>query len=195
MIRFFAALCKTTLKSLSDDDIFHESIRRFNPSTRRCPKCGAKEKLSFHSRYTRNLVSVNEKGISESKVSPARYECGSCRRTHALLPANIIPYSPYSLRFKLTVLAAYFERDYTVVEICNRFGIALSTLYEWKRWFLEHKALWLGALTDLKTSSLTFTRSLLTSTRLGHSLHEFYSLFSYSFMQAHKPKMTRTHPP
>jgi len=195
MIRFFAALCKTTLESLSDDDTFNVSTTRFNPNTRRCPKCGTKGKLSYHSKYTRDVVSINDNDIVESKVSPPRYECGSCVRTHALLPANIIPYSPYSLRFKLTVLIAYFERGCTVVEICGRFGIAVSTLYEWKRWFLEHKALWLGALADLKTLPLAFARNLLTSTRLGHELHDFFSRFSYSFMQTHRSKATRAHPP
>lgn len=79
-------------------------------------------------------------------VTVQRYRCGSCGHTHALLSSALVPYSSYSLRFILSVLRAYFLRTDTVAGICERVGIAISTLYRWKKLFLTHKQLWLGVL-------------------------------------------------
>jgi transposase-like protein/ribosomal protein S27AE len=195
MIRFFAALRKTELKHLSDEDTFERTAGSFNHYSERCPNCGAKGKLSFHSKYTRYIISINENDIKESNVSLSRYKCQSCGATHALLPANIIPYSSYCLRFKLTVLAAYFERNMTVVAICDRYGVAISTLYAWKRLFMEHKSLFLGALADLGVSPLVFARELISSTQLARDLSGFASRLAFSFMQGNEVKKTQSHPP
>lgn len=113
--------------------------------------------------------------------------CGSCGHTHAILPDEIIPYSTYSLRFILRVLAAYYLGSQTVEELCQRYAISASMLYEWKRLFLEHKEMWLGVLEDGETDPAGFIRRLFTladySTGFGKP---FYLKTARSFLQRHR---------
>jgi hypothetical protein len=149
----------------------------------KCPRCGACGKLSSYGDYSRNLVSYKDGVTIESSVSPLRFECASCGTTHALLPDILIPYSPYSLRFKFSVLIAYFEKDSTVAAVCNRFGIAVSTLYSWKERLLEHKELLLGILASREESAIAFLRSLFGAACFSDHLRSFFHRHAFSFMQ------------
>jgi transposase-like protein len=197
MIRLFAALCKSTLEHLSDETTFQDATDGFKHYfySGHCPRCGAKGKLTPYGHYFRNLVTSNGNNVNESRISPVRFECRSCGKTHALLPGNIIPYSPYSLRFKLTVLIAYFERTVTVVAICEQFGIAVSTLYAWKHLLLEHRELLLGVLLSLKTPALAFLRKLFASDSLSDILGGFFDRYGFSFLQNRPALATRSCPP
>jgi len=183
MIRLFKSLCKSMLEKLSDEAIFQEATDGFNYHNERCPNCGAAGKLSPYGEYFRNLVSHNGEKIVESSVEALRFECASCGKTHALLPDIIVPYSQYSLRFMLTVLVAYFERNTTVMAVCTYFGIAVSTLYAWKHRLLEHKNLLLGILESLKEPVQVFLQGLFDSMRLSEQLSDFFCRYAFSFMQ------------
>jgi len=201
MIRYFVELCKQKLESLSDETIFHDSTSGFNCYGKKCPKCGATGTLSPYGDYPRYLISFKGGKIIESLVKPLRFECKpggtthGCGTTHALLPDVLVPYSPYSLRFMLTVLIAYFERDTTVVAICKRFCIAVSTLYVWKARLLEHKALLLGELMSRKKPALAFIHNLLGSDCLSDHLSGFFHRYDFSFMQDRLQVATRSVPP
>jgi transposase-like protein len=195
MIRLFSALCKATLEHLSDDAIFNDSTASFRHYAERCPACGSVGKLSTYGDYSRGLVSVENRKVVDSRIQPLRFTCSSCNITHALLSGNLIPYSPYSLRFMLTVLIAYFERTTSIVALCAHFGIAVSTLYAWKHRLLEHKELLLGALASQRESALNFLRGLLASDRIAAQLGDFFGRFGFSFMQNRPQSTTRCHPP
>ncbi len=196
MIRLFTAFCKLILNNLSqedaltEEDVFLSETRAFNPISASCPFCGAPGKLTEYSQYDRNLVYYEDGQISVKTVSPLRFKCASCNRTHALLPDIIIPYSPYSLRFKLSALIAYFERDTTVVAVCERFGIAVSTLYSWKYLLRSHRKLLQGALAALTTPALAFLTDFLSSANPDQVLKTFFLKYGFSFMQ--QRKATRT---
>jgi transposase-like protein len=183
MIRLFTTLCKSLLENLNDVAIFNEAAGAFRHYDKKCPHCGASGKLSPYGNYSRFLVSYEDEMVVESRVSPLRFECASCGATHALLPSILIPYSPYSLRFKLTVLTAYFERNMTVAAICERFKIAVSTLYSWKESLLEHKELLLGIIESQKESAITFLRNLANAACLSDYLRSFFHRYAFSFMQ------------
>ena len=196
MIRLFQTLCKSTLEHLSDEAVFQASSNGFSHYSERCPDCGAVGKLTTHGYYSRFLVSHDGKQGKESIIMPLRFECTSCGVSHALLPGNLLPYSPYSLRFKLTVLIAYFERKMPVAAICAHFGIAISTLYSWKQRLLEHKGLLLGALISRETPALDFLRDLFASVRLWDQLEGFFSHFGFSFLQNRPGEpATKSNPP
>ena len=131
----------------------------------------------------------------ESRISPLRFKCSSCGTTHALLPDVLIPYSPYSLRFKLVVLIACFERDTTIVAACDHFGIAVSTLYAWKARLLEHKELLLGVLASRKESFHAFLGGLLRSDCLSSRLYNFFHRHDFSFLQHQSMTAARSLPP
>jgi len=191
MVRLFAALCKIKLKELSDDAIFQDATKSFRHHSEKCPSCGAVGLLSPNGCYMRNLVTYRDGRIIGSRISVDLFKCASCGASHALLPDILVPYSPYSLRFKLTVLLAYFERKTTVAAVCEHFGIAVSTLYEWKKIFLSHKELFLGVIASLKEPALDFLKHLFGSDCLSDRLHSFFRRHAFSFMQNHKTARSR----
>jgi len=196
MIRFFSTLCKSLLNILDDDkSIFQNATNSYSYKNEPCKRCGAKGRLISYGDYIRNFVYLINKQSIDSRIRPQRFLCKSCNATHALLPDIIIPYSPYSLRFMLEVLIAYYERANTVVEICEGFHIAVSTLYEWKKRIESHKELLLGILVSQKTPALAFLRGLIKSSRLSDTLHTFFNKYGFSFMQNQSPLTSQCHPP
>jgi ribosomal protein S27AE len=196
MIRLCTAFFKALLEIIStDEDMFHEATGAFSYSDARCPKCGAAGKLSPHGDYTRYLISFEYKQVIERLVEPLRFYCASCKLTHALLPDIITPFSPYSLRFKLAALVAYYDRDTSVAMVCENFNIAVSTLYVWKERLLEHKDLMLGALISLKTPAVAFLSGLLKSSNLSKLLDGFFRRYAFSFLQNRSASATQSRPP
>jgi transposase-like protein len=198
MIRLFTGLCKSFLKEIIDVDIFQAATDSFRHYGQRCPNCRAFGKLFPYGGYFRFLVSLYAGMVVCHRIKILRFKCKSCNRTHALLPDTLVPHSSFSLKFKLLVLIAYFEREEkgeTVVSICHSFEIAISTIYEWKKLFLSHKELLLGVFLNQKKSELSFLRSLVESGILSDTIRKFFERHAFSFMQ-HKPdKATRSRAP
>jgi len=195
MIRLFTALCKSFLKELSEWQIFSESTDGFSHLGEVCPKCGAKGNLSGYGDYGRGLTSYEGGQIVYRLISVLRYLCASCKATHALLPDIVVPYSPYSLLFMLAALIAYYERSSTVAEVCSRFGIAVSTIYEWKDRIALHKDLMLGVLISRKQRSHSYILGILSSTDLSDTLRRFFRKYGFSFMQRRSISASRGRPP
>jgi len=195
MIRLFTALCKSIFEIIVDADIFQEKTNGFRHYDKACPNCGATGKLSPCGKYSRWLMSYTNGHITSKLIQPLRFACTSCGKTHALLPDILIPYSSYGLRFKLNLLIAYFERKNTVVQICENFNIAVSTLYEWKKLMQTHKELLLGVLISQKEPALAFLRGLFESSCLSELLKSFFNTHSFSFMQSQPISTTRSHSP
>jgi hypothetical protein len=80
-------------------------------------------------------------------------------------------------------LKDYALRALSVAGICQKYGIAVSTLYSWKARYLKHKALELGPLVEkallLKDKYLSKAEDIC---RDG-CLNEFFARFGFSFMQ------------
>jgi len=195
MIRVYTALCKAYFKELSERQIFQKSTDTFSHLGEPCPNCGAKGKLTGHGDYGRYLVSFENGEIVVTLVSPDRFLCSSCKTSHALLPDIIIPYGRYSLLFVLAVMLAYFERAMAVSKICEQFGIAVSTIYNWKDRVSEHKNLMLGALISQKQDMHSYVFGLLESNYLSDILRRFFRKYGFSFMQRQSIPTTRSRPP
>ena len=195
MVRFFTALYKSLLKSLCDEAIFLETTGQYSYISEACPRCGAAGKLTPHGDYERGFSEHKDGKRVDTRLKPLRFKCRSCGATHAMLPDIVIPYGRYSLRFVLAVLIAYFERAATVAKICEDFGIAASTLYEWKKRMALDKELLLGVLISRKTSASAFLRGLLSSNNLSYSLRAFFQRYGLSFMQRRSPSASRSRPP
>jgi len=125
--------------------------------------------------------------VRYGSVEIRRVRCKSCGHTHAILPDDIVPYSTYSLLFILRVLAAHFPGLETVEQLCRRYGIPPSMLYQWKAVFLEHKRLWPGVLKHAETGSAQFIRRLLDLPGYSDNFgRPFYRKTTFSFLQRHK---------
>jgi len=148
-----------------------------------CPTCGAKHLCSFHSSYNRDMIVIENNSVICHNVSIPRVICSSCGHTHALLPDVLIPYGSYSLLFILRVLRLYFLHSYTVTELCSIYSISISTLYAWVHLFHKQKTLWLGVLSDLETSSLSYLSLLINTPSFPV---DFFQAFHFSFLQQYR---------
>ena len=122
-----------------------------------------------------------------STVEIKRVRCASCGHTHAILPDYMIPYATYSLVFILRVLAAHFLGFETVEQLCRRFSISPSMLYQWKALFLAHKEIWLGVLEDDQTTPGSFVQRLFSLPNYFNDFGKpFYQKAAHSFLQRHR---------
>jgi hypothetical protein len=195
MIRLFEALCKAYFKELSEKQKIKKAVYNFNHYGESCPNCGAIGKLTECGDYDRHLITYEDSQIIDSDINVKLFFCSSCGTYHALLPDIIIPYGRYSLLFVLTVMAAYFERADTVDNICERFGIAVSTIYDWRKRIALHKELMLGALISQKQRDYSYVLGLLKSNDLSSTLRFFFRKYGFSFMQRRFAPASQSRPP
>jgi len=196
MIRVFELFRKFNFKNISAKDLFLKSMAEFNPYEHKCPLCGTKHPdWEKHAAYERYLISFENGHIVTYVITVIRYRCPSCRHTHAILPECLIPYRSYSFLFILAVMRDYFASSLTVVDICNKYDISISTLYSWKELFQKHKKIWLGLLNDTITSSLEFMNSFFAG-EIQYVLKDFFLIAAISFMQgSYHTKKAHSVPP
>ena len=157
----------------------------FRPELQTCPCCGARGSCSIHAYYNRSLVDFIDGAPVRHSLCIMRLIC-TCGHTHAILPDFIIPYSGYGLFFILRVLAEYFLRLSTVERLCERFSITLSQLRRWLDLFQTQKEEWLGVLSSMEASGLSFLKVLLAQTAYSDFASAFVRRFTKSFLQSHK---------
>ena len=71
----------------------------------------------------------------------------------------------------LRVLAEYFLHLSTVEKLCERFSITLSQLRRWLQLFRVQKEEWLGVLSSMEASGLSFLKALLMQTAYSDFRH------------------------
>lgn len=183
MIRLFDVFDKGNFTAMKAVCFISMCMRVFKINQHPCPKCGATHPAwKYHGKYMRNLINFEFGKVVTYRITVYRYKCSSCLGTHAILPALIIPYGQYSLLFIMAVMRDYFYRNLTVEQICRKYSIAPSTLYEWKALYHKHKKLWLGLLDDLATSATQFLESFFHGDRL-RQLNVFFRIAGVSFLQ------------
>lgn len=152
-----------------------------------CPVCRSRGNCTAHSRYTRSLIDFEGGRTVYRRVEIKRVRCGSCGHTHAILPDGVIPYTTYSLPFILRVLCAHFLRLGTVEQLCRRYAISPSMLYQWKGLFQEHKEIWLGVLKSAERTPAEFIRHLLALPSWSSDFGKpFWRKAACSFLQGHR---------
>lgn len=152
MIRIFSIFCKLNQIPLSDRQWVEKETESLFLPDHVCPVCHAHGSLSPFASYTRCLVEREKGKPAIHEIVIKRLRCRSCGHTHAQVSSALVPYSSYSLRFILQTLRDYFLGRACVQLICDRAGIAVSTLYRWKDLFIRHKALWMETLNDLSAA-------------------------------------------
>ena len=160
-------------------------MKGFRPELQTCPCCGARGSCRIHAYYGRSLVDFISGAPVRHSLCIMRLIC-TCGHTHAILPDFIIPYSGYGLFFFLRVLAEYFLRLSTVEKLCERFSVTISQLRRWLRLFQTQKEEWLGVLSSMEASGLSFLKGLLTQTAYSDFASAFVRRFTKSFLQSHK---------
>lgn len=184
MIRDFTIFCKLNYMSLSALQIFEQFLSNFRIEDCVCPICGARHSCRPHDSYERYLISYEFGATVYYHVNVTQVMCESCGHTHAILPEIIIPHGSYSILFVLIVLRDYYIGFDSIQKLCDKYQIAASTLYRWKRLFQKHKKLWLGVLEDASTPAPDFLDFLIESScELSQGLKHFFRIHDFSFLQ------------
>ncbi|WP_350339911.1 DUF6431 domain-containing protein [Sporofaciens sp. JLR.KK001] len=185
MIRENSLFCKLIHIKTSSKALFESFMVGFRPQLQTCPFCGAAGSCKIHAYYDRSLVDFIDGAPVRHSLCILRLIC-TCGHTHAILPDFIIPYSGYGLFFILRVLAEYFLHLSTIEGLCRRFSITLSQLHRFLELFLVQKEEWLGALSSMEVSSLSFLKTLFSQPSYSDFASAFVRRFAKSFLQSHK---------
>ena len=70
-----------------------------------CPSCSAKNSFTRHATYLRNICILNFDVFETKELDILRLYCNSCGKTHAILPAETIPYCFFTIPCVLKVLS------------------------------------------------------------------------------------------
>lgn len=187
MIREKQLFCKLINVKKTAAELYKVDRRQASKKRAASPVCGCEGKWRAHGKYERNLIDYAEGKVEYGRILVERLRCESCGHTQAVLPDHIVPYSTYSLFFILRILGRYFFKLETVEELCRRYGITPSMLYQWKAVYQAHKEIWLGVLETAETPAEEFIRGLWEladhSTDFGG---RFYEKAARSFLQRHR---------
>ena len=179
MIRALAILCKLNSLKLSDKQLLDFCLCRLDLTHQVCPSCGSSGTHAIYSSYKRTMITFTGGHRENIEITLPRIKC-HCGHTHAIIPDVLIPYGSYSLRFILIVLYRYLLRSCSVAELCDKYQISRSTLYEWIHLFIAHFNLFVDKLNEIEVlcqSALNRIRNVISFP------HSFSSRFKHSFMQ------------
>jgi len=103
----------------------------------KCPCCNATHSFSRHGIYSRNICFLENSNVIEKNLNILRLICNSCKTTHAVLPADVIPYGIYSFSCIMQVLAMYFLESQEILSIFKKFKISFQLIYIFIKKFIN----------------------------------------------------------
>ena len=119
-------------------DLIQKAIDAFKSGTHACPVCGTIGCRVVNT-YFRTVITIRYGKRKKTHVYIPLCECEGCGNyLHALLFDILVPYSQFTLRFILTVLDEYLNKDRSPLEVCEHWQISIKTLYRWAKRFREH---------------------------------------------------------
>jgi len=191
MIRLFFDLCKCfrLTKNNNDHEIYVSYTKNARVDAFSCPfpTCGAKEKFNNDGSYDRTLICYTNNSVERHDITIPVVECVSCGHSHALLAPIIIPYSPFSFNFVISLLYDYITHKYSTVNaLCIEYDISISTLYRIYHRFIADRKLMLGMMAASINQALDLIKLFMNSNfeNIVHHLHDFYIRTHASFLQA-----------
>ncbi|KJS17746.1 MAG: hypothetical protein VR69_03650 [Peptococcaceae bacterium BRH_c4b] len=91
---------------------------------------------------------IDEQGNGETVIW--RLRCGGCNTTVTVLPAGLVPHSPFTVETHQEVVVAYATDSEPYVEIAERYGeeglLTSSTVWNWTDSWLRQSESMLGAM-------------------------------------------------
>lgn len=189
MIRVFNKICKCfrKIKNKNDYQLYMSFYNNNDNYINKCPCCGSPS-TSFHKdgSYNRDFICREEGTTICHRIKVKCMECDSCGHSHALLPSVVLPHSSFGFHFVICLLYDYITHNYSsVVELCSKYDISISTLYRIYKRFLQDKLLMLGLMDSVIQSTKSYITSLYTDTfeTVDVILCDFFDSHGYSFMQ------------
>ena len=198
MIHLFSLTCKLykyKIKNCNELYIISE-LAGLKPDDERCPECKAPSfKFIKNGYYNRHFVHMANGNVNDSILKIHEIKCSSCGRSHALLNFLIIPYSPYSIGFIITLIYLRITRKIkTISSLCDLLGISERTYYRLMQRLLSD----LHALMHIMKSYDSISDRLLsmydfTLDGLSEVLKTFKSFTGHFFMQRLFTLLQNTH--
>ena len=182
MIRGFSLFAMIRIMKMKDVELYNSSVSKLDTKKVLCPCC--KQNMKRHGSYDRELVVFDDE-VKCEQISIVRFRCEECNITHGFFTENIVPYSNFSLFFILKVLNVYFNKEKTVISICEEYDISVSELYKWVHLFEKMKNIWLMAIKKIysrqKCEAEDCMEYIIFFDR--YFMSNFYQMFDFSFMQ------------
>lgn len=149
-----------------------------------CPSCGSQGNLKPHDQYSRNLIHFYKGRVVDCVFFIKRFICSSCTKTHALIPAGVVPYSYYSIEFVQSLMKLVNKGKHSRDKLCEIFHISQTTYYRLKRCFYRHFKLWSSVLKFSPWIKEEFFLALLSRRKEASLfLKSFFLTFGISFLQ------------
>jgi transposase-like protein len=146
--------------------------------------CDSKGNLSYYCKYSRTVTYIKEIIVTVKLLELNRYKCDVCGKTHLVVPGiHVIPYGRYTLGFILCVLLAYVRREDTVRGIAECYNISISTIYAWKRRFIELLPLLTSVLEAEEKEPEEAVKDVYQNKIVSVMLYEFVLVHHFGFMQ------------
>lgn len=130
----------------------------------KCPRCGAKGRFTRHATYNRYLVTLINHCLCEIKLTILRVKCGSCDATHAIIPADIVPYKLLSLSAIEFLFSEVYLKGKTIISACESHKISYQLFYQYYSYihlFFNFIFSWLNSLSLIKSEQKFSSRDLL----------------------------------
>lgn len=178
---------RSNLLKFSDIELFHYICDHFDPTLFTCPHCGQKGCFERICTYSRMLITVENGKRTLYDIDVINLKC-SCGHWHALLSDILIPYASYSARFILHVLEQYLQRTCSVASLCEKWEIAISTLYDWIHRFTDHYNLWAGIMKTISWVTQQAVNEISSYVDLAAAFFERFPAFS--FLQGYRPPVS-----
>ena len=94
---------KSEIQKEYDNALSNLQIHRIS-----CPYCKHHGHLIFHGAYVRHI----HFGYDKPEITIQRVKCTHCKKTHALLPSSLVPYSQIPLKYQVAMAENYLQYKY-----------------------------------------------------------------------------------
>jgi hypothetical protein len=106
-------------------------LDNYGHCTFRCPCCNASRSFIRHATYFRNICIFENFKFCEKRIKILRLLCKSCKSTHAVLPAETLPYGYYSFSCIFEIFIQYYMKNQSGQKISDKYSISFQIAYKY----------------------------------------------------------------
>lgn len=151
----------------------------------KCPSCNAFRSFSRHATYPRNICVFSCGNIIEEKIDILRLMCNSCKTTHAVLPADTVPYMIYSFSCIMHILTSIYVETKSVLKTVEQLKISFQLVYSFIKMFNQCIMPCINFLRVFLASQLDFNSSYRDILNTIHKNFDFIA-FQYEYLSSTK---------
>jgi len=147
MIAYNLKNVKSSLKNIK----IYEEMENFK--IKNCPCCGSEEIIKW-GKYTRNVVSYENKEKREYVIEIKRIKCKECNKTQSIIPTFLIPHKVHTTSYITDILKASIANNKKDKEIEEEYKITRQLKKYWQKNYNEHKSRIATTLEEVKDKKI-----------------------------------------